>query len=206
MCQVVGSVPGQVQKGVRGLLVAADALQTQAVGVQSPRAHAGFDDEGQGHPDPRGDQRGHQKVGDRDAAQLPQGARVQAGGARDEAAHHQGQDDHLEHPEEHLSGEGEVGHLRFGQIHVPDHHAEPDAHEHAGHGHDHQQVLPQKLRQLLPEAPLRALLRDPLGAGRAGHGVPVDLALLLHPGSVSVLEAAWVGCARALSCGKAGPV
>lgn len=180
-------VPGQIQEGVCGLLVVADALQTQTVGVERSSSDSGFDDEGQGHPDPRGDQGGHQEVGDRDAPQLPQGARVQAGCAGHQAADHQGQDDHLQHPEQHLSREGEVGHLGSAQVHAPDHHPEPDAHQHPGHREDHEQVPPQELPQLLRAAPPRAAAllgggggQDPVRGGRTRHGVPVDLALSLH--------------------------
>lgn len=183
-------IPGQVQKGVHGFFVTGDALQSQTVGVQAPSPHTGFDDESQGHPDTGGDQSGHQKVGDSDAPQFAQGAGVQAGSPGDEAADHQRQDDHLQHPQQHLSGEGEVSHLRLGQVHVPDQHAQPDAHQHAGHGHDDQQVLLQAVQRLLhapaPHLLLRALLllhhvlRGRRGGCGVGHGVSVDLTGFLH--------------------------
>lgn len=180
MTGVSSVLPGQVQERVGGLLVGGDALQTQAVGVQGSCAHAGLDDEGQGHPDPRRDQRGPQEVGDGDAPQFAQGAGVEAGGAGDEATDHQRQDDHLQHAQQHLSGEGEVDHLRLGESHAADHHPEPNAHQNARHGHDHQQVPLQKVPHLLPAAPLRALLHDSIGGAGAGHRVAVNLALFLH--------------------------
>uniref|UniRef100_M3Y3Z1 Uncharacterized protein n=1 Tax=Mustela putorius furo TaxID=9669 RepID=M3Y3Z1_MUSPF len=108
-----GALPGQVEERVHCLFGdrrGPRLLQPQVAGLEGLCARAGLDDERQSDGKRRGAKRGEAEVGDGDAAQAPERAGVEGGGARHQAADNQRQDDHAQHAEQHLAGEGQDTH------------------------------------------------------------------------------------------------